>query len=200
MERCPWCLGTEKMMRYHDEEWGIPLYDDRKQFEFLMLEAMQCGLSWNLMIEKREIFRACFDGFDYEKIASYTEADVQRILDTPGMIRSPRKVNAIIHNARAFQELRRELGSFSSWLWQFTQGRTVLYDGHSQGRIPAANALSDIVAKELKRRDFKYLGSITVYSHLQACGIINDHLEHCFRYRDIVEHYPVLSCPPEAER
>lgn len=200
MERCPWCLGTEKMTRYHDEEWGVPLHDDRKQFEFLMLEAMQCGLSWNLMIEKREIFHGCFDGFDYDKIAAYTESDVQRILDTPGMIRSRRKVEAVIGNARAFQALRREFGSFSDWLWGFAQHKTILYDGHSQGRLPAANALSDVVAKELKRRGFKYLGSITVYSHLQACGIINDHLEGCFRYADILEHYPVQHCSPEAER
>lgn len=137
MERCPWCLGTEKMTRYHDEEWGVPLHDDRKQFEFLMLEAMQCGLSWNLMIEKREIFRGCFDGFDYDKIAAYTESDVQRILDTPGMIRSRRKVEAVIGNARAFQALRREFGSFSDWLWGFAQHKTILYDGHSQGRLPA---------------------------------------------------------------
>lgn len=200
MERCPWCLGTQKMTRYHDEEWGVPLHDDRKQFEFLMLEAMQCGLSWNLMIEKREIFRACFDGFDYEKIAAYTQADVQRILDTPGMIRSERKVNAVICNARAFIQIRQEYGSFSDWLWQFSQGKTILYDGHSQGLLPAANALSDAVAKELKRRGFKYLGSITVYSHLQACGIVNDHLASCFRYADILEHYPVRHCPAEAER
>ncbi len=200
MERCPWCLGTEKMVRYHDLEWGVPLHDDRRQFEFLMLEAMQCGLSWNLMIEKREIFRSCFDDFDYEKIAEYTQADVERILNTPGMIRSPRKVNAIIQNARAFLELCREFGSFSDWLWSFSRHKTILYEGHSLGRLPAANALSDAVAKELKRRGFRYLGSITVYSHLQACGIINDHLESCFRYRELLEHGPVQKCPPEGER
>ena len=200
MERCPWCLGTAKMMRYHDEEWGLPLHDDQKQFEFLMLEAMQCGLSWNLMIEKREIFRSCFDSFAYEKIALYTEEDVQRILQTPGMIRSRRKIEAIICNARAFMDIRREFGSFSRWLWGFSQNKTILYHGHSTGRLPAANALSDRVARELKRRGFRYLGSITVYSHLQACGIINDHLESCFRYREIVEHFPVSTALPEQER
>ena len=200
MERCPWCLGTEKMTRYHDEEWGWPLHDDRKQFEFLMLEAMQCGLSWNLMIEKREIFRACFSGFDYDTIAAYTEEDVQRILDYPGMIRSPRKIRAIIHNARCFQAIRAEFGSFDTWLWAFAGNKTILYQGHSLGNIPAANGLSDQIAKELKRRGFKYLGSITVYSHLQACGIINDHLESCFRYRDILENFPVQVLPPDKER
>lgn len=200
MERCPWCLGTEKMTRYHDEEWGWPLHDDRKQFEFLMLEAMQCGLSWNLMIEKREIFRACFSGFDYDTIAAYTEEDVQRILDYPGMIRSPRKIRAIIHNARCFQAIRAEFGSFDTWLWAFAGNKTILYQGHSLGNIPAANALADQIAKELKRRGFKYLGSITVYSHLQACGIINDHLESCFRYRDILENFPVQELPPDKEK
>lgn len=198
--RCPWCLGTEKMTRYHDEEWGIPLHDDRKQFEFLMLEAMQCGLSWNLMIEKREIFRACFSEFDYDAIAAYTEEDVQRILSYPGMIRSPRKIRAIIQNAQCFQAIRAEFGSFDAWLWAFAGNKTILYRGHSLGNIPAANGLSDRIAKELKRRGFRYLGSITVYSHLQACGIINDHLESCFRYRDILERYPVQQLPPDQER
>lgn len=200
MERCPWCLGTEKMIHYHDEEWGWPVHDDRKQFEFLMLEALQCGLSWNLMIEKWEIFRVCFSDFDYDAIASYAEADVQRILNHPGMIRSPRKIQAIIHNARCFQEVRREFGSFDGWLWSFTQGKTILYDGHAQGRLPAANGLSDRIAKELKRRGFKYLGSITVYAHLQACGIVNDHLEDCFRYTHILQNHPTRRLPQENER
>lgn len=190
--RCGWCKTSEKMIRYHDEEWGLPLHDDRKQFEFLMMEAMQCGLSWNLMIEKREIFRACFDGFDYEKIAGYTEADVERILAYPGMIRSGRKIRAIISNAQAFLKIREEFGSFDAWLWGYSGGKTILYQGHQKGKIPAANGLSDKIGKELKRRGFKYLGSVTVYSHLQACGLINDHREDCFCYSRIVENYPVI--------
>lgn len=198
--RCPWCLGTEKMIRYHDEEWGTPVHDDRKQFEFLMLEAMQCGLSWNLMMEKREIFRSCFSDFDYDAVAAYTEADVQRIMEYPGMIRSPRKIQAIIHNARRFKKIREEFGSFHQWLWDFSDNCILLYQGHSLGNIPAANGLSDRIAKELKHRGFKYLGSITVYSHLQACGIINDHLESCFRYGEILEHYPTRQLPTDNER
>ena len=190
--RCPWCETTAKMIRYHDEEWGLPLHDDQKQFEFLMMEAMQCGLSWNLMMEKREIFRECFAGFDYEIVACFTEDDVARILATPGMIRSPQKVRAIINNARAFKQIRKEHGSFSEWLWNFTKGKTVCYMGHEKGRMPAANALSDEIAKALKKYGFKYLGSVTVYSHLQACGIINDHLVECFRYKDILENYPTV--------
>lgn len=200
MNRCPWCLGTEKMIHYHDEEWGAPVHDDRKQFEFLMLEAMQCGLSWNLMIEKREIFRACFSDFDYDDIAAFNEEDVQRILEYPGMIRSPRKIRAIISNARCFQQVRREFGSFDGWLWGFAQGKTILYDGHENGNLPAANGLSDKVARELKRRGFKYLGSVTVYAHLQACGIINDHLKSCFRYNEIIKNHPIIRLLPENER
>ena len=192
MERCNWCLCNEKMVKYHDEEWGIPLHDDQKQFEFLMMEVMQCGLNWNMMIQKREIFRQCFDGFDYDKIAVYGEEDIERILAVEGMIRSRRKVEAVIHNARCFQAIREEHGSFSKYLWDYSKGKTILYTGHQKGNIPAKNSLSDQVSKELRKRGFKYLGSVTVYSHLQACGIINDHVEGCFRYQDIVSNYSVV--------
>ena len=190
MERCAWCLGNEKMVRYHDEEWGVPLHDDQKQFEFLMLEAMQCGLSWDLMIQKREIFRECFDGFDFQKVAGYTEADVHRIMETEGMIRSRRKIEAVIHNAGCFLKVREEFGTFSDYLWGFSKGKTILYMGHQKGGLPARNGLSDAVSRDLKKRGFKYLGSVTVYSHLQACGIVNDHLEGCFRYQEVMEGRP----------
>lgn len=192
MERCIWCLCNEKMIRYHDEEWGIPVYDDRKQFEYLMLEVMQCGLNWNMMIQKREIFRECFDNFDFDKIASYKESDVERIMKTEGMIRSERKIRAVISNAKCFQKVREEFGTFSSYLWNYSKGKTILYTGHQKGKIPAKNGLSDKISKDLKKRGFKYLGSVTVYSHLSSCGIINDHVENCFRYKDILENYPVV--------
>lgn len=192
MERCKWCLCNEKMIKYHDEEWGVPLHDDKKQFEFLMMEVMQCGLNWNMMIQKREIFRQCFDDFDYRKVADYNEGDILRILDTQGMIRSRRKIEAVIHDARCFLKVQEEFGSFSTYLWGFSKGKTILYAGHQKGMIPAKNGLSDMVSKDLKKRGFKYLGSVTVYSHLQACGIINDHVETCFRYADILENYPVV--------
>lgn len=192
MERCEWCLCNEKMTKYHDEEWGIPLHDDKKQFEFLMMEVMQCGLNWNMMIQKREVFRACFDGFDYEKVVKYNESDVARIMAAEGMIRSPRKIRAIIHNAECFMKIREEFGSFSDYLWSYSAGKTILYAGHQKGILPVKNGLSDRISKELKKRGFKYMGSITVYSHLQACGIINDHVETCFRYRYIIENYPVV--------
>lgn len=187
MERCGWCLCNEKMIKYHDEEWGVPVRDDRKQFEFLMMEAMQCGLNWNMMLQKREIFRECFDGFDYEKVAEYGEADIQRILEKEGMIKSRRKVEAVIHNAGCFRKVREEFGTFCQYLWGFSQGKMILYMGHQKGRIPARNGLSDQIAKDLKKRGFKYLGSVTVYAHLQACGMVNDHLETCFRYREVTE-------------
>lgn len=192
MDRCIWCLCNEKMIRYHDEEWGIPVYDDRKQFEYLMLEVMQCGLNWNMMIQKREIFRECFDNFDFDKIASYKESDVERIMKTEGMIRSERKIRAVISNAKCFQKVREEFGTFSSYLWNYSKGKTILYTGHQKGKIPAKNGLSDKISKDLKKRGFKYLGSVTVYSHLSSCGIINDHVENCFRYKDILENYPVV--------
>ena len=192
MERCIWCLCNEKMIRYHDDEWGIPVYDDRKQFEYLMLEVMQCGLNWNMMIQKREIFRECFDNFDFDKIASYKESDVERIMKTEGMIRSERKIRAVISNAKCFQKVREEFGTFSNYLWNYSKGKTILYAGHQKGKIPAKNGLSDKISKDLKKRGFKYLGSVTVYSHLSSCGIINDHVENCFRYKDILENYPVV--------
>lgn len=166
MERCPWCMCNEKMIRYHDEEWGVPVHDDRKQFEFLMMEVMQCGLNWNMMIQKREIFRQCFDNFDFDKVAAYEEEDIERILDTEGMIRSRRKAEAVIHNARCFQKIRDEFGSFSDYIWGFTKGKTYLYTGHERGEMPARNGLSDRISADLKKRGLKYMGSITVYSHL----------------------------------
>ena len=187
MERCGWCLCNEKMIKYHDEEWGVPVRDDRKQFEYLMMEVMQCGLNWNMMLQKREIFRECFDGFDYEKVAEYGEEDILRILGTEGMIRSRRKVEAVIHNARCFRKVREEFGTFSEYLWGFSKGKMILYMGHQKGQIPARNGLSDRVSADLKKRGFKYLGSVTVYAHLQACGMVNDHWEGCFRYGDVME-------------
>ena len=188
MERCPWCLGNEKMIRYHDVEWGVPVHDDRKQFEFLMMEVMQCGLNWNMMIQKREIFRSCFDGFDFDKVAAYGEADIERIIGTDGMIRSRRKIEAVIHNARCFQKIRAEFGSFSEYIWGFTRGKTYLYMGHQKGNVPARNGLSDRISADLKRRGLKYMGSVTVYAHLQACGMINDHWEGCFRYKELISY------------
>ena len=192
MSSCDWGFHFEAMKTYHDTEWGIPLHDDQKQFEFLMMEVMQCGLSWDLMIKKREIFRSCFDGFDYDRIAVYDAADVDRIMNTEGMIRSRRKIEAVINNARCFRQIRAEYGSFDKWLWKFSGSKTICYMGHEKGAVPVSNGLSDEIAKELKKRGFKYLGTVTVYSHLQACGIINDHGGDCPCYKRIIENYPTV--------
>lgn len=194
MGYCVWADTNERNKAYHDNEWGIPVHDDRKMFEHLMLECMQCGLSWDLMLKKREIFRSCFDGFDYDKIAEYGEADIQRILGTENMIRSPRKVSAVINNARCFQEIRREYGSFCDYIWSYSEHKTILYHGHNKagGKIPVSNGLSKKISKDLKTRGFKYVGEVTIYSHLQACGIINDHDENCPCYERINAENPTI--------
>ncbi len=200
MGHCAWADMNEANRIYHDTEWGVPVHDDRRMFEHLFLECMQCGLSWDLMLKKREIFRQCFDGFDYDKIAAYGEADAARILGTEGMIRSPRKVQAVISNARCYQKVRAEFGSFCAYLWAFAGGKTILYEGHGRGPIPVSNGLSERISKDLKRRGFKYVGPVTIYSHLQACGIINDHDEDCPCYSRLASEYPVARRPREGEK
>ncbi len=185
-----WENASEVNIKYHDEEWGVPVFDDRLQFEYLMLEVMQCGLNWNMVINKREIFRKCFDNFEYDLIAKYSEKDIERIVNTDGMIKSQRKIEAIISNAKCFQKIREEFGSFCKYIWAYSDNKTILYDKHEKGYIPVSNGLSDKIAKDLKKRGFKFLGSITIYSHLQACGIINDHDKNCPRYEYINSHHP----------
>lgn len=188
MERCRWSECDPLMIEYHDKEWGVPLYDDVRHFEYLSLEAMQCGLSWLTVLRRREVMRSCFDGFDPAKVALYDEADVARILATEGMIRSERKIRAIIGNARCFLEIQKEYGSFSDYIWSFTDGKVMRYPGHENGSfIVARNELSDLISCELRKRGFSYLGSVTVYAYLQSCGIINDHLEYCFRYGEAAQ-------------
>lgn len=190
MTKCAWCQSDALSETYHDEEWGIPLHDDRKHFEYLMMEVMQCGLSWTLMLKKRETFRQCFDDFDYDKIAEYDEAKIAEIMATDNMIKSERKIRAIINNAVKYKRIIEEFGSFDDFLWAYSGHKTLVYPSHQVQHV-ASNELSEQVSKELKGRGFKYLGAITVYSHLQACGIINDHEESCFRYRYIMDNFPV---------
>ena len=192
MGYCGWADTDPLDKVYHDTEWGIPVHDDRHMFEHLTLECMQCGLSWVLMLKKREIFRKCFDNFDYDRIADYDEADVERILNTEGMIRSPRKVKAIINNARCYQKVREEFGTFCDYIWSYSDGKTILYQGHDAGRIPVSNGLSARISKDLKKRGFKYVGPVTIYSHLQACGIINDHDKDCPCRKKILDGYPTV--------
>ena len=193
MGYCEWASASELDRKYHDTEWGIPVYDDRKQFEYLMMEVMQCGLSWQLMLRKRETFRRCFDNFEYDRVAGYDHADIERIMNTENMIRSERKIKAVINNARCFQKIREEYGSFSDYLWAWSDGKTILYTGHNDGDLPVSNGLSEKISRDLKKRGFKYLGAITVYSHLQACGIINDHGSDCPCYKKIVDNFPTVN-------
>ncbi|AEC02700.1 DNA-3-methyladenine glycosylase I [Parasphaerochaeta coccoides] len=189
MKRCSWTGDDSLLVEYHDKEWGIPLYDDYKQFEYLSMEVMQCGLSWLTVLRKRAVLRSAFDEFDASKVALYDEMQVERIMKLEGMIHSPRKIRAIINNAKAFLKIQEVFGSFSSYLWQFTDNKTVEYPGHADGSVCITrNDLSDKVSRDLKERKFSYLGSITVYSHLQAAGVINDHRNYCFRYRHVEQN------------
>ncbi|MBQ6174195.1 MAG: DNA-3-methyladenine glycosylase I [Clostridia bacterium] len=199
MGTCQWAYVNEANRVYHDTEWGIPVHDDRRMFEHLCLECLQCGLSWDLMLKKRAVFRQCLDGFDYDRIADYGEDDVERILGTEGMLRSPRKVRALIGNARCYRRIREEFGSFCGYLWAFSGGKTILYEGHAEGAAPVSNGLSDRISRDLKKRGFRYVGPITVYSHLQACGIINDHAADCPCRERINAAHPTVCLPPDAE-
>ena len=171
---------------------GSAVHDDRRQFEHLMMEVMQCGLNWNMMINKREIFRSCFDGFDYDRVAEYGEKDIERILSTEGMIRSRRKIEAVINNARCFKKIREEFGSFEAYLWGYSGGKTILYDKHEEGYIPVSNGLSEKISRDLRKRGFKYVGPVTIYSHLQSSGVINDHDKDCPCYKKINDNYPTV--------
>ncbi|SMC64851.1 DNA-3-methyladenine glycosylase I [Papillibacter cinnamivorans] len=180
MNRCPWCLNGELYIRYHDEEWGIPVHDDRKHFEFLVLEAAQAGLSWLTVLKKRENYRRAYDGFDPVKVAAYDEAKVEALLADPGIIRNRMKIRASIANAKGFLEIQREFGSFDRYIWGFVNGIPVTGNYESIAEIPATTELSDRVSRDLKARGFQFMGSTVVYAHLQATGIVNDHINSCF--------------------
>ncbi len=177
----PRCFGSPDdplMTSYHDNEWGIPFHDDRKQFEFLCLESMQSGLSWKTILDKRENFRKAFANFDYEKVAAYTDADIERLMTDAGIIRNRRKIEAIINNARRFLEVQKEFGSFDAYIWQFTDNKVLRRDYEE---VPAQTPESETLSKDLKARGFKFMGPIVVYSHMQATGQVNDHNPTCFR-------------------
>jgi len=172
-------------MKYHDLEWGVPVVDDRKHFEFLILEAAQAGLSWLTILKKRENYRAAYAGFAPEVVAGFSEDEIAALLKNEGIIRNERKIRASIHNARRFLEVQAEFGSFSAYLWGFVDYRPVVNNGQSEQEIPAQTALSVAVAQDLKKRGFQFLGPVIIYSHLQATGLVNDHIVSCFRYQQI---------------
>jgi DNA-3-methyladenine glycosylase I len=182
MKRCEWCGESELYIQYHDTEWGVPVFDDKKHFEFLVLESAQAGLSWITILKKRENYRKAYDGFDPKKVARYGEEKKAKLLADPGIVRNRLKIEASINNARCFLEIQKEFGSFSSYIWGFTQGKPVAGKWKTITEIPARTELSDTVSADMKKRGFRFLGSIIIYSHLQATGIVNDHIRACFRH------------------
>ncbi len=185
IERCSWPGATDELMiKYHDEEWGKPAHDDRKHFEFLILEAFQAGLSWMTILRKREAFEKAFDGFDPARVARYDQKKIAELLTDKGIVRNRLKIVAAVNNAKRFLEVQKEFGSFDKYIWGFVEGKPVIGGWHSLKEIPATTELSDRISADLKKRGFKFVGSTIVYSHLQATGIANDHTANCFRYKE----------------
>ncbi len=180
--RCPWCLSTETYRRYHDEEWGNPVHDDRVHFEFLILEGAQAGLSWLTVLNKRTGYRKNFADFDPVKVARFGTRQVEKILKDPGIIRNRQKVNAAVNNAKRFLEVQEEFGSFDAYIWKFVNGKPKLNKWKTVKQLPSTSRESDALSKDLVKRGFKFVGSTVIYAHMQACGLINDHLVNCWRY------------------
>lgn len=184
-QRCAW-VGTDPLyIRYHDKEWGVPVYDDTTLFEFLVLESAQAGLSWSTILKKRENYREAFANFDVTKVAQYTEKNVETLLSNAGIVRNRLKITAAINNAQRFIEIQKEFGSFSKYQWQFVSNRPIQNTWTHTSEIPAITSESEIFSKNLKKRGFQFLGPTTVYAHMQATGMVNDHTTDCFRYKTL---------------
>lgn len=182
--RCPWCLGFEQYIEYHDSEWGVPVHDDKKHFEFLILEGAQAGLSWSTILKKREGYRNAFADFDVETVAHFTEKHLEGILLDPGIIRNRLKVFAAANNARRFLEVQEEFGSFDKYIWRFVDGKPIVNKWKTLKQIKPTTKQSDALSKDLIARGFKFVGSTVIYAHMQACGLVNDHLIDCWRYNE----------------
>lgn len=183
--RCPWPGDDKLYQKYHDIEWGVPVHNDRKLFEFLLLEEFQAGLSWRTILYKRQNFRKAFDNFDYRKIAAYDKKKINSLMKDAGIIRNKLKINSAVTNAKAFIEVRKEFGTFDKYIWGFVNGKPIKNKIKSLKELPARTELSDLISKDLKNRGFKFVGSTIVYAHMQATGMVNDHLTNCFRYNQI---------------
>lgn len=183
MVRCPWCESSDLYRKYHDEEWGKPVYDDRTHFEFLVLESAQSGLSWITILKKRENYRVEYENFNPDIVALYNEDKILKMLENPGIVRYRKKIESSINNAKEFLKIQKEFGSFNEYIWSFTEKKIIKNSWITLNEVPAKTELSDTIAKDLKKRGFKFLGSTTVYSYLQAVGIVNDHLAEC-EFRD----------------
>ena len=183
--RCPWCLSFEQYIKYHDEEWGVPVHDDKLHFEFLILEGAQAGLSWAMILKKRENYRKAFHGFDPVKVARFSESKIETLLQDPGIVRNRLKINGAVNNAKRFLEVQKEFGSFDKYIWSFVNGKPIVNKWKSIKEIKPTTKESDLLSKDLIKRGFKFVGSTVIYSHMQACGLVNDHLVECWRYRRV---------------
>ncbi len=183
--RCPWPVNDPLYVEYHDKEWGTPVHDERKHFEFLVLEAMQAGLSWHIILKKRENFRKAFDGFDPRRVARYDERKIQSLLKDAGIVRNQLKIRAAVNNANRFLEVQKEFGTFDAYLWKFVNGKTAQNRRRRLKDLPARTPLSDRVSRDLKKRGFRFTGTTVIYAHLQAVGVVNDHLVSCFRHGEL---------------
>ena len=186
MKRCDWATGVEPLYtKYHDEEWGVPVFDDRKLFELLILEGAQAGLSWYTILKKRENYRQAFDKFDVKKIAEYDNNKIQELLNNPGIVRNKLKIESTVRNAKIYLDIQKEYGSFSQYLWSFVDGKPIVNSFNELKELPAKTELSDKMSKELKKRGFNFIGSTICYAFMQAVGMVNDHTVDCFRYKQI---------------
>lgn len=186
---CSWPTGDPLLAKYHDTEWGVPLHNDKKLFEFLILEGFQAGLSWLTILRKRENFRKAFDKFDFNKVAKYDQRKINFLLQDSGIIRNKLKIESAVTNAKAFIDVRKEFGTFNKYIWKFTDNKPIHNGFISLEEIPAKTELSDLISKDLKKRGFKFVGATIVYAHIQATGMVNDHIKSCFRYKEIIEKY-----------
>jgi len=184
-KRCDWGTTNELMIKYHDNEWGVPLHDDKKLFEFFVLEGFQAGLSWQIVLNKRENFRKAFDNFDPEIVAEYDEAKLATLVQDKSIIRNKQKIAACVNNARRFLEIQKEFGSFDKYIWGFVDYKPIINTFLSMKDLPAKTELSDEIATDLKKRGFKFVGSTVIYAHMQATGMVNDHLVDCFRFEEV---------------
>ena len=184
-KRCTWAGDDPLYHKYHDREWGVPLHNDRKLFEFLILEGMQAGLSWITVLKKREAFREAFDGFDFNKVAKYKQAKIKKLLNDPGIIRNRMKINAAVTNAQAFLRVREEFGTFNKYIWGFVENNPIQNSWKTLKDVPAKTELAEKISKDLKKRGFSFVGPTIVYAHMQATGMVNDHTKDCFRYKEV---------------
>ncbi|RLC22443.1 MAG: DNA-3-methyladenine glycosylase I [Deltaproteobacteria bacterium] len=187
---CSWPGNNPLMNQYHDEEWGVPVFDDRKHFEFMVLDAFQAGLSWAIVLKKREGFRKAFENFEIEKVAKFDEDKIQNLLLDASIIRNQQKIRATINNAQRFLEIQKEFDSFDKYIWQFAGNKTKFNKWISTDQIPATSSESDAMSKDLKKRGFKFIGSTICYAYMQAAGMVNDHLVECFRYQELKGYQP----------